>query len=112
MTTVWPALGAVNNPPAVIVPRLPSPQSVGATPDVPAVWHKDHATPVLNAPGPVTEAVNCKVSPVPILAVDGETCTRTPESTTTERKPNAVVVVQLVATTKKVLGWGGAPGAA
>jgi hypothetical protein len=67
---------------------------------------------VLNAPGPVTEAVNCKVSPVPIVAVDGETCTRIPESTITVRKPNAVVFVQLVATTRKVFGWGGAPGAA
>jgi hypothetical protein len=102
----------VNNPPAVIVPRLLSPQFVGGALTVPAVWHKDHATPVLNTPGPVTEAVNCRVSPVPMLAIDGETCTRTPESTITVRKPNAVVFVQLVATTRKVFGWGGAPGAA
>jgi hypothetical protein len=112
MMTLWPALGAVNNPPAVIVPRLLSPQFVGATPDVPAVWHRDHATPVFNTPGPVTEAVNCKVSAVPKVAVDGETCTRTPESTTAVRKPNAVVFEQLVATTRKEFGWGGVPGAA
>jgi hypothetical protein len=67
---------------------------------------------VFNTPGPVTEAVNWKVSPVARVAVDGETCTRIPESTTTVRKPNALVFAQLVATTRKVFGCGGAPGAA
>jgi hypothetical protein len=60
----------------------------------------------------VTEAVNCRVSPVPTVAVVGKTCTRIPESTVTVRKPNAVVFEQLVATTRKVFGCGGAPGAA
>jgi hypothetical protein len=53
-----------------MVPRLLNPQFVGG---VPALWQRDHATPVLNVPGPVTEAVNWKVSPVAKEAVDGVT---------------------------------------
>jgi hypothetical protein len=49
---------------------------------------------------------------VPIVAIDGVICTRIPESTITVRKPNALVFAQLVATTRKEFGWGGAPGAA
>ena len=111
MMTVWAVAGALNRPLELMVPRLASPQFVAAAPDVPAVWHSDHATPVFRTPGPVTEAVSWSVSPVARVAVEGVIWTRIPESMTVVKKPNAVFLTQLVATTKKLSGFGGELGA-
>lgn len=103
--------GAVYNPLEVIDPFGPTvplaTQFIGVV-FVPLA-QTSQLTPVLEVP--VTVAVNCSVSVAATVAVEGVTVTRTPESTMTMKVPNLVISTQLVATTKKTAGWGGAAGA-
>ena len=70
----------------------------------PGFWFTIQTTPVSLVP--VTMSVNWKVSPGPISAVVGSTCTRMPESRVIENVPNAFDLTQLLATIKIEAGLG------
>src|ERR1700683_3320631 len=93
-------LGAVYKPFALIKPLVEFPPLAAST---------CHVTELFEVP--VTFAVNCNVSPVPIEATAGGTVTRIPESIVTVADADLVVSCTEVAVTVTVFGLGTVAGA-